>query len=233
MKAMTGGRMDINLLKKVPIFSLLDDGELEKIRKLCVTKHYEKDRIILIEEESGNTLFIIQEGRVKVSRMSDDGREVILTILQKGDFFGELSLLDGKARSASVTAIENTEILLLRRGDFMALLEQYPQISISLLKELAARIRKSDTQIKSLSLQDAMGRVASALVMLAEDSGRIKKGEVVIPKIPLQQDLANMAGTSRETISRVFRCLEDDKLIIRNGRRIVIPDFQRFKKKYL
>lgn len=225
--------MDINLLKKVPIFSLLDDGELEKIRKLCVTKHYEKDRIILIEEESGNTLFIIQEGRVKVSRMSDDGREVILTILQKGDFFGELSLLDGKARSASVTAIENTEILLLRRGDFMSLLEEYPQISISLLKELAARIRKSDTQIKSLSLQDAMGRVASALVMLAEDSGRIKKGEVVIPKIPLQQDLANMAGTSRETISRVFRYLEDEKLIIRSGRRITIPDFQRFKKMYL
>lgn len=224
--------MDISLLKKVPIFSLLDDDELEKIRGLCVTQHYEKDRIILIEEESGNTLFIIQNGRVKVSRMSDDGREVILSILQKGDFFGELSLIDGKARSASVTAIENSEILLLRRGNFMGLLEEYPQISISLLKELAARIRKSDTQIKSLSLQDAMGRVGATLVLLAEDSGRIKKGEVVIPKIPLQQDLANMAGTSRETISRVFRYLEDEKLILRTGRRINIPDFNRFKKMF-
>ncbi|HEX9973003.1 MAG TPA: Crp/Fnr family transcriptional regulator, partial [bacterium] len=193
---------------------------------------YEKDRIILIEEESGNTLFIIQRGRVKVSRISDDGREVILSILHLGDFFGELSLIDGKARSASVTAIEDSEIFLLRRGDFLGLLEDYPQISISLLKELAARIRKSDTQIKSLSLQDAMGRVASALIMLAEDSGRSLKNQVVIPKIPLQQDLANMAGTSRETISRVFRYFEDEKLIERAGRKITIPDFMRFRKMF-
>lgn len=224
--------MDISLLKRVPIFSLLSDSELEKIRDLCVTQHYEKDRIILIEEESGNTLFIIQKGRVKVSRISDDGREVILSILHMGDFFGELSLIDGKARSASVTAIEDSEIFLLRRGDFLGVLEDYPQISISLLKELAARIRKSDTQIKSLSLQDAMGRVASSLIMLAEDSGRSLKNQVVIPKIPLQQDLANMAGTSRETISRVFRYFEDEKLIERTGRKIIIPDFMRFRKMF-
>jgi CRP/FNR family cyclic AMP-dependent transcriptional regulator len=224
--------MEIRLLKRVPLFSQLDDDELEKIRKLCVTQHYVKDRIILIEEEAGNTLFLIQKGRVKVSRISDDGREVILSILEPGDFFGELSLIDGKARSASVTAIEDSEVLMLRRGDFLGLLADYPQISISLMKELAGRIRKSDTQIKSLSLQDAMGRVASSLIMLAEDHGRSRKNEVVIPKIPLQQDLANMAGTSRETISRVFRYLEDEQLIKRTGRKITIPDFNRFKKMF-
>jgi len=224
--------METRLLKRVPLFSQLDDDEIEKIRKLCVTQHYVKDRIILIEEEAGNTLFLIQKGRVKVSRISDDGREVILSILEPGDFFGELSLIDGKARSASVTAIENSEVLILRRGDFLGLLEDYPQISISLMKELAARIRKSDSQIKSLSLQDAMGRVASSLIMLAEDHGRVRKGQVVIPKIPLQQDLANMAGTSRETISRVFRYLEDEDLILRSGRKITIPDFTRFKRMF-
>lgn len=224
--------MELNLLKRVPIFSQLLDDELDKIRDLCVTQHYVKDRIILIEEESGNTLFIIQKGRVKVSRMSDDGREVILSILERGEFFGELSLIDGKARSASVTAIENSEVLMLRRGDFLGLLEEYPQIAISLLKELAARIRKSDTQIKSLSLQDAMGRVASTLILLAEDAGIIKQGRVVIHKIPLQQDLANMAGTSRETISRVFRYLEDEGLMERDGRKVVIPDYPRFRKMF-
>ena len=224
--------MDLHLLKRVPIFSNLDDDELMKIRKLCVIQHYEKDRLILIEEDIGKTLFLIQKGRFKVSRMSDDGREVILSILGPGGFFGELSLIDGKTRSASVTAIEDSEALLLYRGEFIALLEEYPQISISLLKELAARIRKSDTQIKSLSLQDAMGRVASTLILLAEDGGRIRHGEVVIPKIPLQQDMANMAGTSRETISRVFRYLEDQELIQRDGRKIKIPDYARFKKMY-
>jgi len=224
--------MDIELLKKVPIFSNLSDEELLKIRKLCVTQHYEKDRLILIEEESGKTLFLIQKGRVKVSRMSDDGREVILSILGPGGFFGELSLIDGKSRSASVTAIENSEVLLLHRAEFLALLEDYPQMAISLLKELAARIRKSDTQIKSLSLQDAMGRVASTLILLAEDTGRIRQGTVIIPKIPLQQDLANMSGTSRETISRVFRYFEEENLIKREGRRVTIPEYNKFKRMF-
>ena len=224
--------MDTVLLKRVPLFSQLNEDDLEKIRNLCVTQHYVKDQIILIEEEAGNTLFLIQKGRVKVSRMSDDGREVILSILEPGDFFGELSLIDGKVRSASVTAIEDSEVLMLRRGDFLGVLSDYPQISISLMKELATRIRKSDTQIKSLSLQDAMGRVASSLIMLAEDHGRVRKNEVIIPKIPLQQDLANMAGTSRETISRVFRYLEDEQLIHRSGRKITIPDFNRFRKMF-
>ncbi|NOZ61557.1 MAG: Crp/Fnr family transcriptional regulator [Calditrichaeota bacterium] len=224
--------MDIELLKKVPIFSNLSDEELQKIRKLCVTQHYEKDRLILIEEESGKTLFLIQKGRVKVSRMSDDGREVILSILGAGGFFGELSLIDGKSRSASVTAIEDSEVLLLHRAEFLVLLEDYPQIAISLLKELAARIRKSDTQIKSLSLQDAMGRVASTLILLAEDSGRIRQGTVIIPKIPLQQDLANMSGTSRETISRVFRYFEEEQLMTREGRRVTIPEYEKFKRMF-
>ncbi len=224
--------METYLLKRVPLFSKLSEDDLERIRKLCVTQHYDKDQIIFIEEEAGNTLFLIQKGRVKVSRTSDDGREVILSILQHGDFFGELSLIDGKARSASVTAIEDSEVLILRRADFLRLLEEYPQISISLMKELAGRIRKSDTQIKSLSLQDAMGRVASSLILLAEDQGRFNKDDVIIPRIPLQQDLANMAGTSRETISRVFRHFQQQKWIQRSGRKVTILNFSQFKKKF-
>ena len=224
--------METSLLKKVPIFSQLNEEELEKIRILFVSKKYAKDRIILIEEDPGNSMFLIQKGRVKVSRMSDDGREVILSILESGGFFGEMSLLDGKARSASVTALEDSQVLILRRGDFLKLMEDHPQIAIGLLKELAARIRRSDTQIKSLSLQDAMGRVASTLVMLAEDHGKAKQNTVEIPRIPLQQDLANMSGTSRETISRVFKYLEDEKLIIREGRKVAIPDYKKFRRMF-
>jgi CRP-like cAMP-binding protein len=221
--------VELNLLKKVPIFTSLNDNQLSHIAEYCVNKKYAKDQLILVEEEIGRTLFIIFAGRVKVTRTSDDGREVILSILESGDFFGEMSLLDGKTRSASVTAIENSELLLLRRGDFLQILEDYPKIAIALLKELAGRLRKSDTQIKSLSLQDALGRVASTLILLAEEIGKVKHGSVIIPKIPLQQDLANMAGTSRETISRVFRSLENDALIKRQGRKLLIPDYDKFK----
>lgn len=221
--------MELFLLKKVPIFTSLKEDQLLHIAKYAVNKRYSKDQLILVEEEIGKTLFIIYKGRVKVTRTSDDGREVILSILEGGDFFGEMSLLDGKTRSASVTAIEDSELLLLRRGDFLQILEDFPTIAIALLKELAGRLRKSDTQIKSLSLQDALGRVASTLVLLAEEIGKTKQHSVIIPKIPLQQDLANMAGTSRETISRVFRSLENDGLIRRQGRKLFILDYAKFK----
>jgi len=224
--------MEVLLLKRVPIFSSLNDRQLKQIAEYCVTKHYTKDQLILVEEETGKILFIIYRGRVKVTRTSEDGREVILSILESGDIFGEMSLLDGKARSASVIAIENTELLLLRRGDFLKILEDYPQIAIALLKELAERIRKSDTQIKSLSLQDAMGRVASTLILLADEIGKIRQGRMVISRIPLQQDLANMAGTSRETISRVFKTMESEGFIKREGRRLYIDDYDKFKSTF-
>ena len=199
--------MQIDALKGIPLFSELSDKDLEKITQVASKQRYHKDNLILIEEEIGSTMFVILDGRVKISRISDDGREVILSILSEGDFFGEMSLLDGQTRSANVTAIEESELMVIRREDFLQMLRDYPQIAINLLKELAQRIRKSDEHIKSLSLQDATGRVASTLLRIAEDSGVFRRGQVEISELPLQQDLANMAGTSRETISRVIKSL--------------------------
>ena len=199
--------MDTEILKEIPLFSELNMKDLDKILQVATRQRYHKENLILIEEEIGSSMFVILEGRVKISRISDDGREVILSILSEGDLFGEMSLLDGHTRSANVTATEESELLVIRRKDFLQMLRDYPQIAINLLKELAQRIRKSDEQIKSLSLQDATGRVASTLVRIAEDSGLFRKGQVEISELPLQQDLANMAGTSRETISRVIKSL--------------------------
>ncbi|MCK5077993.1 MAG: Crp/Fnr family transcriptional regulator [Calditrichia bacterium] len=219
----------IEFLKSVPLFSELEDMDLERISNVSVKQKYHKDNIILIEEEVGTTMFIIIFGKVKISRISDDGREVILSILSEGDFFGEMSLLDGQTRSANVTALDNSELLMLRREDFLQMLYDYPQIAINLLKELAQRIRKSDEQIKSLSLQDATGRVASTIIRIAEDSGMFKKGVVEVPDLPLQQDLANMAGTSRETISRVIKSLCNQGYLKKESNKIIILDYDKFK----
>lgn len=219
----------IKFLKTVPLFSELEETDLERIANVASVQKYHKDNIILIEEEVGTTMFIIMSGKVKISRISDDGREVILSILSEGDFFGEMSLLDGQTRSANVTAIEESELLMIRREDFLQMLYDYPQIAVNLLKELAQRIRKSDEQIKSLSLQDATGRVASTILRIAEDSGIFRKGVVEISNLPLQQDLANMAGTSRETISRVIKSLCQDGLLKKEGNKIYILDYEKFK----
>ena len=142
--------MDVGFLKYIPLFSELSDDDLREIVKLAVRQVYKKDNMILIEEEIGSTMFIILDGRVKISRISDDGREVILSILSEGDFFGEMSILDGQNRSANVVTLEDSKIMVIRREDFLQMLHDYPQIAINLLKELAQRLRRSDAQIKSV-----------------------------------------------------------------------------------
>ncbi len=224
--------MDYNELKTIPLFSELNDSEMEDITRFSVRQTYRKDNMVLIEEEIGSTMFIILNGRIKISRISDDGREVILSILSDGDFFGEMAILDGQTRSANAVTLEDSELMLIRRENFLQMLHKYPQVSINLIKELAHRLRKSDSQIKSLSLQNALGKVASTILRIADDNGIIKHGQVEIDGMPPQQDLANMAGTSRETISRVIKSLGQMGYIKKVGSKIIILNYEHFRQDF-
>jgi CRP-like cAMP-binding protein len=224
--------MDVSTLKNIPLFSELEDDDLVAISKVAVRQSFRKDNMVLIEEEVGSTMFIILDGRVKISRISDEGREVILSIMSEGDFFGEMSILDGQARSANVVTLEDSTILVIHREDFLQMMHDFPQIAINLLKELAHRLRRSDSQIKSLSLQNATGKVASTLLRIADDSGKIHLGQVEIPKLPPQQDLANMAGTSRETISRVLKSLSEEGYLRKQGNKLIILDYESFRQDF-
>jgi len=218
----------LSLLQSVPIFSDLSPADLNKIAERMIRRTYTKGQMILLEDDLGQTFFVIGEGSVKITRLSDEGREVILAMLGESDFFGEMSLLDGAGRSANVVALEASEVLTLARNDFLEILQEYPKISISLLEELTQRIRKSDQQIESLSLSDVEQRIGITLIRLAEELGTIKHGTVKINDLPYQQDIANMAGTSRETVSRTFKLLEEKGLLAREGRKLTIYNFNRF-----
>ena len=220
------------LIQTVPLFSDLSETSLKIITDKMVARSYGKEKMILIEESAGETFFLIYKGTVKITRMSDDGREVILAILGEGDFFGEMALLDGEGRSANVVVLEDAEVLTLQRSDFLDILERFPKIAIHLLKELTTRIRHSDQQIESLSLSGAEQRIALVLIRLAEETGQIKEGTVTIEHIPYQQDIANMAGTSRETVSRVYKMLEDKNHIVRDGKALKIIDFPIFSRQF-
>ena len=219
-------------LRNVPIFTALSDSDLNRIASKMVSRDYEKGQMILLEESTGETFFIITSGTVKVTRLSDDGREVILALLGGSDFFGEMSLLDGEGRSANIVANEDAEVMTLSRRDFLECLETYPKIAIALLEEMAVRIRKSDQQIESLSLSDSEQRIGITLIRLAEERGTIKRGDVTVQNLPYQQDIANMAGTSRETVSRTLKLLEDKKLVKRNGGDITIFNFNTFRQSF-
>lgn len=222
----------IELLQSVSIFWDLNEDELGHIADKMVAKHFENGNYIFLEDSEGEQCFFVLEGSVKVTRLSKDGREVILAMLNEGEFFGEMSLLDGESRSANVIALEKTKVLTLDRNDFIAVVNDYPQIAVQLLKELARRLRKSDRQIASLSLSDAEKRIALCIIRFADEQGVIQNGKVSIPKTPIQQDIANMAGTSRETVSRALGLLEKEDLIERNGRELIILDYKKFIKEF-
>ena len=217
-------------LRNVPIFSDLKDSDLNIISDKMISRAYEKGQMILLEESQGETFFIIVSGAVKVTRLSDDGREVILAILGESEFFGEMSLLDGEGRSANIVANEDAEVLTLSRRDFLDCLETYPKIAIALLEELAIRLRKSDQHIESLSLSDSEHRIAITLIRFAQELGTIKQGDVKISNLPFQQDIANMAGTSRETVSRTLKLLEEKDLIKKEGKDLIIYKFDEFRQ---
>ena len=222
----------IELLQSVSIFWDLNENDLGHIADKMVAKHFENGNYIFLEDSDGEQCFFVLEGSVKVTRLSKDGREVILAMLNEGDFFGEMSLLDGESRSANVIALEKTKVLTLDRNDFIEVVNDYPQIAVQLLKELARRLRKSDRQIASLSLSDAEKRIALCIIRFADEQGVIQNGKVSIPKTPIQQDIANMAGTSRETVSRAMGLLEKEDLIERNGRELIILDYKKFIKEF-
>ena len=212
----------VSFLRQVPLFESLDDTEIDALSELTFTRTFNKETVIILAEEEGDTLFIIKEGQVKVSIVSEEGREVILSLLGGGAVFGELSLLDGKPRSANVVATEDTELVILRRTDFIQLIYKTPQIATALLAELASRLRKTDRQIEGLALLDVTSRISETLLQLASEQGSESEEGIVIRNRPTHQELANMSGTTRETVSRVLKRLASQGYIISKGRQLVI-----------
>lgn len=221
--------MDITFLRQVALFAGLEDDQLRTLAKVTVTRTFPKESFIILADEEGDALFMIARGQVKVSLASEDGREVILSLLGPGAVFGELSLLDGKPRSANVVATEDTELVMLRRSDFLLLLHGVPQIAISLLAELAARLRKTDRKIEGLALLDVTSRISETLLQLASEQGNDTPQGVMVRSRPTHQQLANMSGTTRETVSRVLKRLESQGYITCKGRSIIILREEHWK----
>ena len=219
-------------LANVTIFSDLENETLEKIAKSGIIQTYKKNTIILSEADSGSAFFVIAEDKVKISRSSNDDKEVILAMLNESDFFGEMSILDGMARSATVTAVEDSRLFIIQRAEFLDLLTKYPDVSVALLTELTKRLRAATMKIKALSLKDAEGKVATVLLQLADEVGKIRQGVVEIDHLPYQQELANMAGTSRETISRTLHSFAKKGLVELDGSRLRITDYEKFKEMF-
>jgi CRP/FNR family cyclic AMP-dependent transcriptional regulator len=219
---------DQELLRSVPIFSELSEADIASLGRLTSRRTCPKDTVVFFENEEGDSFFMIVDGRIKVTILGDDGREVILSVLGRGDFFGEMALLDNEPRSATAIAVEDTELLSLHRNDFQSVLTDNRSIMLALIKILTARLRRANHQISTLALLDVYGRVARVIVDTARDEGkRLKDGRIAFRRAT-HQEIANRIGTTRETVTRMLKDLERQGLIHIDGKEVVVqPDFEK------
>jgi CRP-like cAMP-binding protein len=215
-----------DFLATIPLFSGLPEEELERFAELTRERSYPKGSVILFQDDPGDSLFVLRAGRVKVVLIGEDGREVILGVLEPGAHFGELALIDDQPRSAHVIAMEDAQLLVLRREDFKRRVEANPTVAWALLTELSRRLRRADVKIGGLVLLDVPGRIARLLLDLADESGSEQ-----IEKPLTHQTIAQMIGASRETVSRAMKDFQDAGLIRVERRRISIGDRDALEKR--
>jgi CRP/FNR family cyclic AMP-dependent transcriptional regulator len=213
-------------LATVPLFKGLSPQELQRFAEVTREKSYPRGSVILFEDDPGDALFFVREGRVKVVLVGDDGREVILGMLGVGDHFGELSLIDDQPRSAHVIATEDAVLLVLRREDFRRRVEETPAVAWALLQELSRRLRRADDKIGGLVLLDVPGRIARLLLDTADAAG----GDALDRPLT-HQTIAQMIGASRETVSRSMKEFQESGWIAVERRRIRLANRPALEKR--
>ncbi len=208
-----------DFLTTVPLFRELERSAVRGFAELTREQRFAKGAMIVTEGDPGDALFVVRSGEVKVVLVGDDGREVILNVLNVGDHFGELSLIDGRPRSAHVVSTQPSSLLVLRRADFRRQVETSPQVAWGLMVELSRRLRQADGTIGSLVLLDVPGRVAKVLLEHATP------GEpATLVKQLTHQTIAQMIGASRETVSRAMAEFQEKGLIAVQRRVVTILD---------
>jgi CRP-like cAMP-binding protein len=213
-----------DVLRSIPLFQSLVEEDLEPLAGLLRERRFPKGAMVLAQGDPGDALFLIREGQLKVAVFGEDGREVILSVLADGGFFGEMSLLDDEPRSAHVIAMTDSVLFQLRREDFRARVRASPDLAVALLRALSRRLRRADETIAGLALLDVNGRIATLLLDLAREEGGSR-----ITRRLTHATIGQMVGASRETVSRTMRSLAVQGIISVSRREIVLHNADRLR----
>jgi CRP/FNR family cyclic AMP-dependent transcriptional regulator len=215
--------MKPDFLRRVPLFSTLTDEEFNRLQHIFVTRSFNKNQVIFLEEETGSYMYLVLAGKVKVTKATASGKESILAIHRPGDFFGEMALLDGKTSPATVSAMEDCKIISISSADFHNHLMRNEKVVKQIIQVLCARLRQV-WQAQTLSYSNAEARIRMGLYELSKKHGiRDSRGTIIDLKIT-HQELAEMVGTSRETVTRAMARLRQQKILQIEQRRIILSD---------
>jgi len=204
--------IDLSTLRRIPLFKDFNDDQLSQVLATVSERRFPKHQFVVREGEPGDTFFVIASGSVAVCRISPDGRETILSILKEGDFFGEMSMFDSSLRS-----------------DFLGLIDRNPQIGRLLVIELSERLRAANALIAATTSQDIRARLAALLLNLAEQFGEPAESGTRITLRLTNQEMANMIGTTRETVNRTLNRFWDERLIDMRTAHVVVVEAEKLR----
>ena len=219
--------MKTDFLRRVPLFAGLSDEEFRELETIFQPRAYRKNQVIFVEEETGEYMYVVIAGKVKASKTSATGKETLLAIHQPGDFFGEMSLLDGKTSPATVSAIEDCKIAIISRADFQRLLMCNERVVSQIIQVLCSRLRSVWNQVQSLSYSNADSRIRAGVLQLARRHGINDARGILINLKITHDELAKMVGTSRETVTRTLTDLQKQGIIKMADRRIIVCDAKK------
>jgi CRP/FNR family transcriptional regulator, cyclic AMP receptor protein len=212
-----------SVLAQTSVFAGLDRRQLEQLGALCVRKRYRAREVVLKKGDPALQLFVIVTGRLKALTTGADGRQAALNIMGPGEVFGEVAVLDGQPRSATITAIEPCELLVIHRNELFHFLERSPSAALKLLEVLARRLRTLSERFEDSAFLEVPERLAKQLVRLAERYGEKRAGGAVLIGLKLsQQELGDLCGASRETVNKQLRAWESDGIIAQENGRILV-----------
>lgn len=214
----------VALLAQVPAFSALPEGDLARVAEVTVPRRFETGEVVFHEGDASETCYVVRRGRVRAVREHSDGRSITLATLGAGEIFGELAIFDDDRRSATVEALEPTEAIAILGPDMRRLLRRHPEISIRLLAALSRRLRETNERLTRQSFSTVQSRVASVLLELvatAQVEGAAQDNVLITAT---QTDLAQLAGSSRESASRFLAVLERAGIITQGRGRLVVHD---------
>ena len=216
----------MTVLRALPIFGMLDDESLRVLTSVAMLRHVPRNTIVLHAGDTTDNIYFVLSGVLKVQVSDEEGREVILSMLGPGELFGEMGVLDDHPRSATVLAVESSELVVIGQADFKQCLARNPDVSLFIIRNLTKRLRLADRAIESLALLDVYGRVARLLLQAAETMD----GRKVVTQKLTKQDIAKMVGASREMVSRVMRDLTAQGHIHECDGQLILVDLPPFKR---
>ncbi|TNY35661.1 Crp/Fnr family transcriptional regulator [Thermomonospora catenispora] len=222
---------DVDVLSKAPLFEALDEQGAKALRANVAEVRLARGQTLFNEGETGDRLYVVLEGKIKLTRTSPDGRENLLSVLGPGEMFGELSLFDPRPRTASAVAVTECRLAGLGHDDLRPWLTGHPEVAVHLLRALAQRLRRTNDVMADLVFTDVPGRVAKALLDLAERFGQPSDVGLHVHHDLTQEELAQLVGASRETVNKALADFAARGWLRIEARAVVILDVERLRKR--